>query len=73
MREMERKQKESQNVETGHVNILKAVNHHRVNVVTIERIGFEQREAGVEIMTGEMQEVKNNKRENDEPAHNHVT
>ena len=56
-------------IKAGDDNVLKAVNHHRVNVVTIERIGFEQTETGISHPNGEMRQVINNKRQHDQSAH----
>src|SRR5437016_12495757 len=69
--EMESEQKHSQNVKTGDVNILKAVDHHRINVVVIERIGFEQKETRIGHAHGKMREMIKNEHEHDEPAHRH--
>ena len=38
----------------------------------IERIVFQQRKARIDGADGEMQEMKNDEGENDEPAHDHV-
>src|ERR1043166_7453262 len=70
---MKCQQKKTDDVKDRHVNVLKSVNHHRVNVVTIERIEFEQWKLRIEFARREMEQVKNNEREHDESAHDHVT
>src|SRR5438270_13363256 len=45
--EMESEQKHCQDVKTGDVNILKAVDHHRINVVVIEGVGLEQKKTRI--------------------------
>jgi len=70
---MQRQQKQSDDVEDRHVNVLKSVNHHGVNVVTPERIHLEQCETRISYAHGEMSEVIDNEREHDESAHDHVS
>src|SRR3982074_3378935 len=71
--EMEGEQEHSQDVKARDENILKAVDHHRINVVAIERICLEQKETRIGHAHGEMCEVVKNKGQHDEPAHRHGT
>ena len=71
--EMERQQKQADNVKSRDVNVLKSVNHHRINVVTIERIEFEKRKLRIEFARGEMEQMKNDEGEHNQPAHDHVS
>src|SRR6476659_1588925 len=47
MTQMQREQKHPQHIETRDEIVLKTVNHHRVNVVAIERVGFEKEKARI--------------------------
>ena len=53
--QMQREQKQAEDIKGGDVNVLKSVNHHGINVVMIERIVFEQREARIDTAHGKMQ------------------
>ena len=46
--EMKGEQEQADDVKGRDVNVLKSVNHHRINVVMIERIVFQQRKTGIE-------------------------
>jgi len=70
--QMKGEQEQPHNVERGDVNILKPVNHHRVNIVMVERIVLQQRKVRVELTAGKMQEMKNDEGEHNQPAHDHV-
>src|SRR5712691_2549010 len=70
---MEGEKKYADDVKGRHVDVLKSVNHHRINVVAIERIEFKQRELRIEFAGGEMEQMKNDEREHDQSAHDHVT
>src|SRR5437762_5378234 len=72
MGEMQCQEKQTDNVKTRHVNVLESVNHHRINVVTIERIEFEERELRIEFARGEMEQMKNDEREYDQSAGDHM-
>src|SRR5262249_17359742 len=66
-------QKEANHVKSGYVIILEPIDHHRVDVVMSERIGFEQTKTGIGNAHCEMRDVVNDKRKHDQPAHHHVT
>src|SRR5437762_13953817 len=70
---MEREEEYTHDVKARHVNVMKSVNHHRVNVVAIERIEFEEWELRIEFARGEMEQVKNDEREHDQSTDDHVT
>src|SRR2546423_3628284 len=70
---MQSEQEHSENVKAGHEIILKAVNHHRVNIVAVERVDFEKKETRVGHPDREMREVIEDKSEHDEPAQRHGT
>ncbi len=70
---MEREQEHSEDVKGRNVDVLKAVNHHGVDVVAVERVGLEQQEPGIGDSDGEVREVIKNKGENDQAAQGHVT
>ena len=72
MGEMKGKQEQADDVKGRDVNVLESVNHHRINVVMIERIVFQHRKTGVEFPAGKMKKMKNDEREHDQPAHDHV-
>src|SRR5947207_9856865 len=69
---MQGQQEQADDVKDRYVNILKPVNHHRINVVAIERIEFKKGELRIEFAGGEVEEMKNNEREHDQSAHDHV-
>src|SRR6266481_3598205 len=69
---MEREQKQTEHVEAGHKIILEPINHHRIDIIMAERIGFEQSETPIRHSHSEMGEVINDEREHDETAHQHV-
>ena len=69
---MQRKQEKTEDVERGDVDVLKAVNHHRVDVVMTERVRFEQSKPSISHAHSEMGEVIDDEREHDQPAHEHV-
>src|SRR5438270_6151246 len=72
MGEMKGEQKQADNVKGRDVNVLESVNHHRINVVMIERIIFQHWKTGVEFPAGKMKEMKNDESEDDQSAHHHV-
>src|SRR5205807_9651980 len=45
---------------------------HRVNIVAIERIEFKKLKLRIEFAGGEMEQVKDNEREHDQSAYDHV-
>src|SRR4029079_2689549 len=69
---MKGKQKQTDDVKSRDVNVLESINHHRIDVVMIERIIFQHRKMSVESSTGKMKKMKNNEREHNQPAHDHV-
>src|SRR6266480_4142964 len=69
---MQGQKKQPDYVENRHVNILKSVNHHRVNIVAIERVEFEQGKLRVELARGEVEQVKDDEGEHDQSADDHV-
>src|SRR4051794_4656712 len=71
--QVQREQKKPNDIKSGDVNVLKSINHHRENIVMIEWIVFEQRKLRIEFMAREMEEMENDKREDDDPAHDHVS
>src|ERR1051325_717482 len=54
MAQVQREKEQTENIEGRDINVLKPVNHHRVNVVMAERIGFEQKETPISHAHGEM-------------------
>ena len=70
---MERKQEQSEHVKGRHVIILKAVNHHGIDVVMAERISLKQAKATVGYSHSEMGKMVNDKRQHNQTAHDHVT
>src|SRR5215472_4779679 len=70
---MERQQKQSDDVKDRHVNVLKSVNHHGINVVTSERIHLQQCKTRISHAHGEVSEVINNERKHHESAYHHVS
>src|SRR5882724_4321947 len=70
---MECEEEKADDVKGRHINILESVNHHRINVVAIERVEFKERELRIEFAAGEMEQVKDDEREHDQSAHDHVT
>src|ERR1043166_2904313 len=71
--QMEGEQKPSQDIERGDEDVLKAVDHHGINVVAVERIRLEQEEPGVGDADREVRKVIENKGENDQTAQRHGT
>ncbi len=71
MAEMKREEKHPDDIKAGDEIILKAVDHHRVNVVAIERIGFQQKETRISYAHGKMGEVVKDERQHDKPAQRH--
>src|SRR5437879_13653792 len=69
---MEREKKEANDVKARHVDVLKSVNHHRINVGAIERIEFKKRKLRIEFARGEMEKMKDDEREDNESADEHV-
>src|SRR5439155_26103763 len=70
---MKREEEQTHDVKARHVNVLKSVNHHRINVVAIERIEFEEWELRIEFAAGEMEQVKDDEREHDQSTDDHMT
>ena len=73
MREMKREKEQSDDVKDRDVNILESVNHHRVNIVAIERIDFQERELRIEFARGEVEQMKNDECEHNQAADDHVS
>src|SRR6476469_8171040 len=71
--QMKGEQEQPDTVERGDVNILKPVNHHRVNIVMVERIVLQQRKVRVELAAGEMQKMKDDEGEHYHSAYDHVS
>ena len=69
--QMQGEQKHSEDIKAGDENILKAVDHHGIDVVAVERIRLEQQESGIGDADGEMREVIENEGENDQSAQRH--
>src|SRR3954463_5022156 len=69
--EVEREEKHPEDIEAGDEIILKAVDHHRVDIVAIQGIGFEEEEARIGHADGEVGEVIKDEREQDQPAERH--
>src|SRR5207302_722728 len=69
---MQCQEKQTDNVKTRDVNVLKSVDHHRINVEAIERIEFEEWKLRIEFASGEMKQMKNDEREHDQSAYDHV-
>ncbi len=70
--QMKGEQKQADDVKGRDVNVLESINHHRIDVVMIERIVFQHRKTSVEFPAGKMEKMKNNERKHDQPAHDHV-
>src|ERR1700757_1145155 len=70
---MEREQKKPNNVEGGHVNVLESVNHHRKDIVMVQRVVLQRGKMGIEFAAGKMEQVKDNEGEHNKAAHGHVT
>src|SRR5882724_1437157 len=70
---MKREEEQTHDVKGRHVNVLESVNHHRINVVAIERVEFQKWELRIEFAAGEMEQVKDDEGEHDQSAHDHVT
>src|ERR1041385_3598241 len=66
--EMEGEEEHSDDIKSGNEIILKAVDHHRIDVVAIQRIGFEKKETRISHAHREMGEVIKNEREHDQTA-----
>src|SRR3954466_9496853 len=71
MAKVKSKEEHPQDVKAGDEIILKTVNHHRIDVVAIERIGFQEKETGIRHAHGEMGEVIQNESENNQAAQRH--
>src|SRR3984893_19066502 len=69
---MKGEEKQTDDVKTRDVSVLKSINHHRVNIVAVERIEFEKRKLRIEFARGEVEQMKNDKREDDQSACHHV-
>ena len=72
MAEMEAEKKHGQNVKAGDERAGKPEHHHRVNIVMPERVHRENGEARIGRTKGEVEEMKDNESEQDDPAHDHV-
>src|ERR1043166_4638851 len=66
--EMEGEEEHSKDIKSGDEIILKTVDHHRIDVVAIQGIGFEEEKTRISHAHREMGEVIKNERENDQPA-----
>src|ERR1043166_255009 len=55
--QMERKQEHPEDIKTRYENVLKAVDHHGIDIVSVERIRLEEQESGISDSGGEMREV----------------
>src|ERR1700716_4318391 len=73
MAQVQKKQEQPEHIKRGDDIILETVNHHRVNIVTVERIEFEQRKTGIGFAEGEMGEVVSDEHQHDQSAYDHVT
>src|ERR1043166_9537346 len=73
MFEMHQEQKHRDDVERRDVGTLKTVDHHRVNIVVPGGIEVKLIETRIGDSPGEMSEVVNDERENNQTAHYHVT
>ena|ERR1700682_6505660 len=73
MAQVQKKQEQPEHIKGGDDIILETVNHHRVNIVTVERIEFEQRKTGIGFAEGEMGKVISDEHQHDQSAYNHVT
>src|SRR2546423_11678410 len=63
--QMEGKQKHAEDVEPRHEIILKAVDHHRINVIAVQRIGFQKKKTRIGHTNGEMREMIKDEGEQD--------
>src|SRR5438445_13376351 len=70
---MEREQKQTEHVKAGYKIILETINHHRIHVIVPERIVLEQCKPTISYSHCEMRNMINDKRQHDEPVHQHVT
>src|SRR4029077_18566165 len=70
--QMKGEQEQTDDVKGRDVNVLESINHHRIDVVMIERIIFQHRKMSVEPSTGKMKKMENNERKHNQPAHDHV-
>src|SRR3954454_25350005 len=66
--EMKREEEHSDDIKSGDEIILKAVNHHRVNVVAIQRVVFQEKKTRIRHSHRKMGEVIKNEGEHDEAA-----
>lgn len=73
MREVKREQEHRDHVERGDDDVLEAVNHHRINVVPVERVGFQSRQAWIRDYEREVRDVIDDEREHHQTAQPHVT
>ena len=71
MAQMEGKQEHSENVKPGNERALEAKDHHRIDVVMVERIHRQIQKSRVGAAKGEMEQVIDDENEQDEPAHHH--
>src|SRR2546430_11171993 len=69
---MKREQEQTDDVKRGDVNVLEPVNHHRIDIVAIKRVEFQERKLRVEFARGEVKQVENDEREDNESTHDHV-
>src|SRR5438094_647836 len=69
---MQRQQEQPEDVKGRHEVILKAVNHHRIDIVVAERVRFKQIEPWVGYTNSEMRQMIDDKRQHDQAAHHHV-
>src|SRR5215212_2056645 len=73
MGQVQGEQKHGEDVKAGDDDALKAIDHHGIDVVPVERISFEEKEAGIRHPDGKMGEVVDDEGEDDEAAQPHVT
>lgn len=68
---MKGEQEHGEDVERGDDHVLKPVNHHGVNVITVQRVRLEQEETRIRHPHREMGKVVEDERENKETARRH--
>jgi len=73
MAQMQREQEQTEHIKARHNVVLETVNHHRIDIRMVERIGFQEQKARINFAHGEMENVKNDKTEDDKAGDDHVT
>src|SRR6267143_4208936 len=69
---MQREQEQSDDVKGRDINVLKAINHHRINVIVAERVSLEQLETAVGRADSKMRQMVNDKHQHNQTAYHHV-